>query len=114
MPNYQRSGIDRVLKSAMLKKFLLCTVAAFAAPAFSLDGEVVIHDPSTVIVDSGHYYTYGTGNGLPMLTSDDGWTWRRAGSLMSAVPGGKPGPEVLARGGNNTWAPDVIDRKSVV
>ena len=40
--------------------------------------------------------------------SDDGWTWRRAGSLMSALPGGKPGPEVLARGGNNTWAPDVI------
>jgi hypothetical protein len=22
--------------------------------------------------------------------------------------GGRPGPEVLARGGNNTWAPDVI------
>ena len=27
---------------------------------------------------------------------------------MQAVPGGKPGPEVLARGGNNTWAPDII------
>ena len=27
---------------------------------------------------------------------------------MQAVPGGKPGPDVLARGGNNTWAPDVI------
>jgi arabinan endo-1,5-alpha-L-arabinosidase len=27
---------------------------------------------------------------------------------MSAVPGGKAGAEVLARGGNNTWAPDVI------
>ena len=40
--------------------------------------------------------------------SDDGWTWRRAGSVMQAVPGGKPGPDVLARGGNNTWAPDII------
>ena len=27
---------------------------------------------------------------------------------MQAVPGGLPGPEVIARGGNNTWAPDVI------
>jgi arabinan endo-1,5-alpha-L-arabinosidase len=27
---------------------------------------------------------------------------------MQAVPGGRPGPEVLARGGNNTWAPDII------
>ena len=27
---------------------------------------------------------------------------------MQAVPGGKPGPDVIARGGNNTWAPDVI------
>ena len=24
------------------------------------------------------------------------------------VPGGKPGPDVIARGGNNTWAPDLI------
>ena len=67
-----------------------------------------MHDPSTVILHAGHYYTYGTGNGFPILTSDDGWTWRRSGSLMSAVPGGKAGAEVLARGGNNTWAPDVI------
>ena len=31
---------------------------------------------------------------------------RRPGN--AGLPGGKPGPEVLARGGNNTWAPDVI------
>jgi len=91
-----------------MKKPLLCAALTFAVPASALDGEVGVHDPSTVIVQAGHYYTYGTGNGLPILVSDDGWTWRRAGSLMSAVPGSKPGPEVLARGGNNTWAPDVI------
>lgn len=87
---------------------LVCLAAAAAMPALALDGEILIHDPSTVIRDGGRYYTYGTGNGIPILTSDDGWTWRRAGSLMSAVPGGKAGPEVLAKGGNNTWAPDVI------
>src|SRR3982751_1762476 len=91
----------------MLRKLLLCSAATFAIPAYALDGEVGIHDPSTVVFDAGHYYTYGTG-GLPGLVSDDGWTWRRGNSLISVLPGGKPGAEVLARGGNNSWAPDVI------
>ena len=94
--------------TGMLRRILPCVALASASAALALDGEVVVHDPSTVIVHEGRYYTYGTGNGLPVLASDDGWTWRRAGSLMSAVPGGKPGAEVLARGGNNTWAPDII------
>jgi arabinan endo-1,5-alpha-L-arabinosidase len=91
-----------------MRGILLCAAIAFALPAHALDGEIVVHDPSTVIASNGRYYTYGTGNGLPSLVSDDGWTWRRTGSLMSVLPGAKPGPEVLARGGNNTWAPDVI------
>ena len=78
------------------------------SPVFALDGQPGMHDPSTVVVHDGKYYVYATGNGLPIAVSDDGWTWRRAGTLMQALPGGKPGPEVLAKGGNNTWAPDVI------
>ena len=27
---------------------------------------------------------------------------------MQAVPGGRPGSEVIAKGGTNTWAPDII------
>ena len=91
-----------------MRTSLLCAALTLAVRAYALDGEVAMHDPSTVIASGGHYYAYGTGNGLPFLVSDDGWTWRRGGSLMSAVPGAKPGPEVLARGGDNTWAPDVI------
>jgi arabinan endo-1,5-alpha-L-arabinosidase len=92
----------------MLRMTLVGAALTFAVAAHALDGDVTVHDPSTVIEENGHYYTYGTGNGLPFLVSDDGWTWRHGGSLMSAVPGGKPGPDVLARGGHNTWAPDVI------
>src|SRR5687767_2611408 len=92
----------------MLRKILLLLAAFFALPVLALDGEVIVHDPSTIIFHGGRYYTYGTGAGIPILTSADGWTWNRAGSLMSAVPGGKAGPDVLAKGGNNTWAPDVI------
>ena len=79
-----------------------------ASPSLALDGDPGMHDPSTVIVHDGRFYAYGTGGGLPISVSDDGWTWRRAGSLMQALPGGRPGAEVIARGGNNTWAPDVI------
>jgi arabinan endo-1,5-alpha-L-arabinosidase len=94
--------------NTMPKSLLLCAATLVALPALALDGDIAVHDPSTVIMDGGRYYTYGTGNGLPMLTSADGWTWQRRGTLMSALPGGKAGPEVLARGGSNTWAPDVI------
>jgi arabinan endo-1,5-alpha-L-arabinosidase len=92
------------MKSALLVATTLCLVA----PVLALDGQPGLHDPSTVVVDHGKFYVYATGNGLPFSTSDDGWTWRRAGMLMQAVPGGRPGADVIARGGNNTWAPDVI------
>ena len=72
-----------------------CVAAALlllVAPAFALDGEPGMHDPSTVIQADGKFYVYATGNGLPAFVSDDGWTWRRAGSVMQAVPGGTPGP----------------------
>jgi arabinan endo-1,5-alpha-L-arabinosidase len=93
-------------------KHRACTWGMFAALlplcASALDGQPAMHDPSTVITDGQRYYSYGTGAGLPISVSDDGWTWRRQGSVMQAVPGGKAGEAVLARGGNNTWAPDVI------
>jgi arabinan endo-1,5-alpha-L-arabinosidase len=92
----------------MMRTLALLSVATFTMSAHALDGDILIHDPSTVIEQAGHYYVYGTGTGLPVLTSEDGWSWRRAGGLMSAVPGGQPGAEVLAKGGNNTWAPDII------
>jgi arabinan endo-1,5-alpha-L-arabinosidase len=84
------------------------TAVLLASPLSALDGQPGMHDPSTVVVHDGKFYVYATGGGLPIAISDDGWAWRRAGTLMQAVPGGRPGPEVIARGGNNTWAPDVI------
>ncbi len=54
---------------------LMGSVAICASPAFALDGQVQIHDPSTIMQCSGKFYTYGTGGSS--LVSDDGWTWRR-------------------------------------
>src|ERR1039457_7504844 len=72
-----------------MKHALLAIVLTVASAAFALDGQFGIHDPSTVVLCDGKYYTWGTG-GSP-LVSDDGWTWRA---------GVRP-----ARGG---MAPDVI------
>ncbi len=59
------------MKSTLFGIALLSLTSA----AFALDGQVQIHDPSTVMRCDGRFYTYGTG-GTP-LVSDDGWTWRR-------------------------------------
>jgi arabinan endo-1,5-alpha-L-arabinosidase len=65
-----------------MKKLLVAAifilVAAFyvnKSLAFALDGQIGIHDPSTIIFCDSKYYTYGTGG--TSLVSDDGWTWRQ-------------------------------------
>ena len=87
-------------------------IVGAAVSAFGLDGQPGTHDPSTVIECSGKYYCYGTGRNIPIMTSDDGWSWRQSGDVLSNLPGGRPGEDVLRyAGGNNgvnAWAPDVI------
>ena len=58
---------------------LLAIALALGSIALALDGQIGIHDPSTVVLCNGKFYTYGTGGGS--LVSDDGWTWRRGAAL---------------------------------
>ena len=95
-------------KAAITLTAMLAPALALAASAPALNGDPGIHDPATVIEHNGRYYTYGTGGGLPISISDDGWTWRREGTVMQAVPGGRSSPATLEKGGNNTWAPDIV------
>jgi hypothetical protein len=83
----------------LLRIALLALPGLAVLPAMALDGQPGMHDPSTIVQHDGRYYAYATGGGLPISVSDDGWTWRRMGNLMSALPEGKAGPAVLARGG---------------
>jgi len=92
----------------MKRTIVIAAAVLLVSPVLALDGQPGMHDPSTVVLQDGRFYVYATGAGLPLSISDDGWKWRRAGILMQSLPGGKPGPDVIARGGNNTWAPDVI------
>jgi arabinan endo-1,5-alpha-L-arabinosidase len=65
---------------------IMTVMLALALQTFALDGQVGIHDPSTIIQCDGKYYTYGTG-GNP-LVSDNGWTWRRG--VVPARTGAAP------------------------
>jgi arabinan endo-1,5-alpha-L-arabinosidase len=58
-----------------MKYAVLAFVLVLAAFGLGLDGQIGIHDPSTIALCDGKFYTYGTGG--TTLVSDDGWTWRR-------------------------------------
>jgi arabinan endo-1,5-alpha-L-arabinosidase len=60
-------------------KYITFATALLAPLAFALDGQIGIHDPSTVVQCDGKYYTYGTGG--TSLVSVDGWTWSRRAAL---------------------------------
>ncbi len=64
---------------------LVVALIGLALPLRALEGEVRIHDPSTLVECDGKYYTFGTGGSC--LVSDDGLTWRRATA---------PGPRGMA------------------
>ncbi len=71
-----RTSIARS-QTKFIRHALLALVSASLLMA--LDGDIGIHDPSTVIRADGKYYVYGTGG--TSLVSDDGWTWRNGAAL---------------------------------
>jgi arabinan endo-1,5-alpha-L-arabinosidase len=60
---------------------------ALVSAAFALDGQINMHDPSTIIPCDGKYYAFATGGGG--WVSSDGWTWSRGASR----PGGGVAPD---------------------
>ena len=78
------------MKSKFFSTAILAVPALFlSSPAWALDGEPYIHDPSTIMQCDGKFYTFGTGGGG--LISDDGWTWH-SGAVR---PGGGVAPDVI-------------------
>lgn len=72
-----------------MKLAFLTAMLMLASPAFALEGQINIHDPSTVIQCEGKYYVFGTGGGG--LVSTDGWAWQRG----AVRPGGGVAPDVI-------------------
>src|ERR1035437_1158784 len=89
-----------------LKLFSLLPVFA-AMSSFALDGAIGIHDPSTVAVCDGNYYTFGTGRGISILTSSNGFNWQRGGRIFDRIPDSVK-QFVPKNDGQGVWAPDII------
>src|SRR5512136_1279809 len=84
---------SHVLAAAVLLGAAVPALLSFQSrPALALDGEPYIHDPSTIMLCDGKYYTFGTGGGG--LISEDGWTWR-SGAVR---PGGGAAPDAIKIG----------------
>jgi arabinan endo-1,5-alpha-L-arabinosidase len=75
--------------ATILALLMLCASASVLA---QLAGEPYIHDPSTVTLSDGKYYTFGTGAGG--LISEDGYTWH-TGAVRT---GGGVAPDVVKIG----------------
>ncbi|WP_010185897.1 family 43 glycosylhydrolase [Sphingomonas sp. PAMC 26605] len=78
--------------TALRAASLLALLALPGAASAQLAGEPFIHDPSTIALSDGKYYTFGTGRGG--LVSDDGWTWHSGGIR----PGGGVAPDIIKLG----------------
>ena len=77
----------------MKKNILLAGILALACVSATAQvGAPYIHDPSTIQLCDGKYYTFGTGGGG--LISADGWTWE-SGAVR---PGGGAAPDAIKIG----------------
>jgi hypothetical protein len=93
----------------MLRKWscgLAILVVSFT-PVFALEGMLGIHDPSTVVKCDGTFYVFGTGRGIPFLTSSNGFAWQRAGRVFDRIPNSVKS-YVPQNDGVGVWAPDVL------
>jgi arabinan endo-1,5-alpha-L-arabinosidase len=83
------------------------TSEKFLVPA-ALEGQIGIHDPSTVVKCGEKYYVAGTGRGVSFLVSTNGFDWQRGGgTAFQRVPDSvlKYCPK---NNGAGVWAPDII------
>jgi len=88
--------------------FCLVMMQFFLADrAVALTGEVHMHDPSTVVRCDGRYYVFSTGRGIPIFSSNDGWTWERSGKVFDQVPESVHAVVPLNKDAL-VWAPDII------
>ncbi|EKM57413.1 glycoside hydrolase family 43 protein [Phanerochaete carnosa HHB-10118-sp] len=88
---------------------------AFAAAAVAqpnpgrVTGDISVHDPTICKDDSGTYFIYATGTGIPIHTSPDRINWTLIGSVW---PDGAPSETNQFTGTTNgdLWAPDCTYR----
>ena len=77
-----------------------------SVPALALEGAIGVHDPSTVAICEGKYYVFGTGRGISVLTSSNGFNWERGQRVFDRIPETVKS-YVPKNDGADVWAPDI-------
>ncbi len=91
---------------------ILIALLVLAGPAHALDGQLGLHDPSTIVRCDETYYVFSTGPNLPFHTSSNGVTWLRGGQVMDGIPASVK-TYVPKNNGTEVWAPEIIHRNGL-
>lgn len=84
---------------------LAMLVLSARADNWGLSGSLGVHDPS-LIKDGNLWWTFGTGNGVPIKFSADGLNWTSSGRLFDAeLPWWRTYAPTM--GNVDVWAPDL-------
>ena len=89
--------------AALASAWLLSSAAAFSA---GLQGDLRIHDPSTLIRCGERYYVFDTGSGIITKSSADLVSWSAGPRVFDSPPGWTTNSVPGFRG--FCWAPDLI------
>jgi arabinan endo-1,5-alpha-L-arabinosidase len=81
-------------------------IAASAADAERLTGELFVHDPSTIQKHGSNYVLFSTGIGITTKFSTNRTHWTRGRAVFSAPPAWTTNAVPGFRG--HFWAPDVV------
>lgn len=75
---------------------------------WELEGDLSAHDPA-MIREGEMWYTFYTGSGIKIKSSQDGITWQHEGQVFRERPSWFE--DYVANPSSNIWAPDVIKFK---
>ncbi len=97
-----------IAKTRIIKRLaLLAWLALGNLSAGAIDGDIRIHDPSTVIKFNGQFYVFGTGRDISLLASTNGFDWERKRRVFDQIPVSVHA-YVPKNDGQSVWAPDNI------
>lgn len=90
----------------LILRFVLAAWLITASQAqLPLSGAYGIHDPSTIHKSAGSYFCFGTGAGIPGLSSTDLKQWNPAGTVFTSPPAWTHA--AVSGFDGNFWAPDL-------
>src|SRR5436189_60082 len=103
----ERSGLLERLRCVSLVVIGLAVVSCRSVNDLRpLQGELEIHDPSTIVKCDGDYWVFGTGRGILSRHSRDLSNWQAGPRVFEQSPAWAS--EVSPRSYGRFWAPEVI------